>query len=151
MFASTLPRPSPVSWARYRHTRIFWTPRLWVGREGVRAGWQEWRKTLAGLKRRAAKLIGSLGSLRSDREVDGDALPLGEAVEHAFEGELAADAALLVAAVRHAGRLAAALVDLHPAGFDGMSGAQRLADVVRPDISGEAVMAVVGHADRLGL
>src|SRR4051812_33048582 len=40
-------------------------------------------KTLAGLKQRAAKLLGSPGSLRSDREVHRDALPLGEAVEHA--------------------------------------------------------------------
>src|SRR5216683_7282864 len=75
----------------------------------------------------------------SHREVHRHALALGEAVEHALERELAADAALLVAAVGHAGHLAAALVDLHPARFDGMRGAQAAADVVRPDIGGEAV------------
>src|SRR3984893_16228500 len=87
----------------------------------------------------------------SHREVHRHALALGEAVEHALERELAADAALLVAAVGHAGHLAAALVDLHPARFDGVRGPEAGADIVRPDIGGEAVMAVVGHGDRLGL
>src|SRR6202011_1778363 len=79
------------------------------------------------------------------------ALALGEAVEHALERELAAEARLLVAAVGHARRLAAALVDLDPARFDGVRGTQALADIVRPDIGREAIVALVGHADRLGL
>ena len=58
-----------------------------------------------------------------DIHVDGDVLALGEAVEHAFEGEFAADAALLVAAVGVARLLAETLVNLHPAGFDGVRGA----------------------------
>src|SRR6266699_3510382 len=54
----------------------------------------------------------------SHRQIDRHALALGEAVEHALERELVADAALLVATVGHAGHLAAALVDLYPARFD---------------------------------
>src|SRR5947209_7909916 len=88
---------------------------------------------------------------RSDREIDRHVLALGEAVEHALERKFATDSALLVAAVGHAGELAEALVDLHPARFDGVRGAQTAADVVRPDIGRESVVAVVGHADRLGL
>src|SRR3990170_7191819 len=84
-------------------------------------------------------------------EVHRYVLALGEAVEHALERELAADAALLVAAVGHARHLAQALVDLYPARFDGMRGPQPRADVVRPDIGREPVVAVVGHADRFGL
>src|SRR5947209_6081799 len=45
-------------------------------------------------------------------EVDGDALDLGEALQHPLERELASDAALLEAAVGLAGQLARALVDL---------------------------------------
>ena len=42
----------------------------------------------------------------------------------------AADAALLVAAVGLADHLAAALVDLHPAGLDAVRGVQRVSQVV---------------------
>src|SRR5215471_16522649 len=120
-----------------------------LGGGGVLAGWQNARKTLARLHRMAATGRGSRWQAwQLDRQIDRDALSLREAVEHALERELAADAALLVAAVRHAGRLAAALVDLHPARLDGMRGAQGLADVVRPDIGREPVVTVVGHADR---
>src|SRR6185312_16923550 len=91
------------------------------------------------------------GILDSDRQVHRHALPLRESVEHALQRELAAQAGLLVAAVGHAGGLAAALVDLDPAGLDGVRGAQALADVMGPDVGGEAVVAVVGHADRLFL
>ena len=52
------------------------------------------------------------------RQIDRDILPLRVALEHAFEGELAADAALLVAAVGVTGALAETLVDLDPAGFE---------------------------------
>src|ERR1700759_3533887 len=87
---------------------------------------------------------------RSDREIDRHVLALGEAVEHALERKFATDSALLVAAVRHAGKLAEALIDLHPPRLDGVRGPQAAADVMRPDIGRESVMAVVGHADRLG-
>ena len=51
-------------------------------------------------------------------EVHRHVLALGEALEHPFERELTADAALLVAAIGMAGCLADALVDLYPAAFD---------------------------------
>src|SRR5215468_2721394 len=55
-------------------------------------------------------------------EIDRDVLSLRKAVQHAFERELSADAALLVSAVGMARRLAEALVDLHPPGFDRVRG-----------------------------
>jgi hypothetical protein len=51
-------------------------------------------------------------------QVDRDVLPLRVALQHTFEGELAADAAFFVAAVGVTGALAEALVDLDPSGFD---------------------------------
>ena len=71
-------------------------------------------------------------------------LALGEAVEHAFQRELAADAALLVAAVGVARRLAKSLVDLNPARLDGMSGAQPLADVKAGSLIARGRLAIVG-------
>src|SRR5271163_3988896 len=50
-----------------------------------------------------------------------------------------------------AGLLTETLIHLHPARLDGMCGAQCFADVVGPDIGGETIMAVIGHADRIGL
>src|SRR5258708_12810497 len=50
----------------------------------------------------------------SHRQVHRHALALGEAVEHALERELAADAALLLPPVGHAGHLPPPLVYLHP-------------------------------------
>src|ERR1700694_2986219 len=97
---------------------------------------------------------GGHASLRLTRrrvQVHRHVLFLGEAVEHAFERELAPDAALLDAAVGMSWRLAEPLVDLHPASLDAVGGAQRSANVVRPYVGGEAVVGVVGHADRLGL
>src|SRR5581483_1023742 len=84
-------------------------------------------------------------------EVHRHVLLLGEAVQHALERELPPDAALLDAAIGMAGRLAQALVDLHPAGLDGVRRPQGAADVVGPYVRGKAIMRVVGHADRLGL
>ena len=43
------------------------------------------------------------------------------------------------------------LIDLAPAAFDRVRGAQATADVVSPDIGCEPIMAVVGHADCVGL
>src|SRR5215467_12942152 len=63
--------------------------------------------------------------VRRGVEVYRHVLPLREAVEHAFERELAADPRLFDAAVGMTGRLAQALIDLYPARFDGMRGAQR--------------------------
>src|ERR1700716_2941388 len=88
-------------------------------------------------------------SVATSVETHDDALGVGEVVDGALEGELAADAALLDPAVGHPGQLAQATVHLHPAGVDLMGGAQRLADVAAPDIGGKAVVAVVGHPDRL--
>src|ERR1700682_4614039 len=47
--------------------------------------------------------------------------------------------------------LAETLVHLHPTRLDRMRGAQCTADVRRPDIGGETIMAVIGHSDRIGL
>ena len=63
-------------------------------------------------------------------EVHRHALALREAVQHALERELAANAALLVAAVGHARHLAEALVDLHPARFDCVRRLEAGADIV---------------------
>src|SRR5579875_808152 len=87
----------------------------------------------------------------SHAQIDGDVLSLREAVEHSLQGELAADAALFVAAIGVAGRLPETLIDLHPAGLDGVRSPERPADVMRPHIGGKAVMGVVRHADRFRL
>jgi hypothetical protein len=47
--------------------------------------------------------------------------------------------------------LAETLVHLHPTGLDRMRGAQCIADIVGPDISGETIVAVIGHTDRIRL
>src|SRR5688572_31180848 len=82
-------------------------------------------------------------------EVDGDVLPLGVAVEHPLERILAADAALLVAAVGLSRKLTQSLVDLNPSGFDRVRGANRLAEIPRPDVRRQPIMAVVRHPDRV--
>jgi len=68
------------------------------------------------------------------RQVDRDVLPLRVALQHAFEGKLAADAAFLIATVGVTGALAETLVDLNPTSLDGVCRAQCPADVVRPDL-----------------
>src|SRR3712207_1792136 len=68
-----------------------------------------------------------LGSGRgSGAEAHVDLLGLGEAGDHALQGPLPADAALLVAAVGLADDLSAALVDLHPAGLEPVGGGDRV-------------------------
>src|SRR6516164_2373952 len=52
------------------------------------------------------------------RQVDRDVLPLRVALEHAFEGELAADAAFFVTAVGMTWALTEALVHLNPTSLD---------------------------------
>src|SRR5262245_32723704 len=99
----------------------------------------------------ACSYLGLYAGQKSHRKIDRHALPLREAVQHAFEREFAADAALLVSAVTHAGCLTAPLVNLNPAGFDRVRGPQAFADVMGPNIRGEAVVTVIGHTDRLGL
>src|SRR5690606_28584576 len=100
-----------------------------------------------------AERLGSTSSpqpaaLRSRcREIHRHVLLDGEAVEHAFERELAPDAALLDATIRVAGRLAEALVDLHPPGFERVRSPERTADVLCPNVAGEPVVRLVGHAD----
>jgi hypothetical protein len=76
------------------------------------------------------------------RQVDRDVLPLRVTLQHAFEREFAADAAWA---------LAQTLVHLNPTSLDRVRRAQRSAEVVRPNLGGEPIMAVVGHADRVGL
>ena len=68
------------------------------------------------------------------RQVDRDVLLLCVALQHAFEGKLAADAAFLIATVGVTGALAETLVDLNPTSPDGVCRAQCPADVVRPDL-----------------
>src|SRR5690242_9192311 len=75
------------------------------------------------------------------RQVDVHVLAFGEAVDHATERELAADAALLDPAIGLPERLAAALVHLHPARLDRVGGAKRPTDIVGPDVGGKAVVA----------
>src|SRR6476620_8595186 len=65
-------------------------------------------------------------------KIDRDVFRLGKAVEHRGQGKLAPQAALFVTAVRMAGQLTGALIDLHPARLDIARSAQRLADVMRP-------------------
>ena len=60
-------------------------------------------------------------------QIRGHAPGLREAVEHAFQRELAADAALLDAAIGLVKHLPRASIDLHLARLDAVSGAQRLA------------------------
>src|SRR4051812_27680053 len=86
---------------------------------------------------------------RGDRQVDGDALCHGEAVEHALKRHLAPDPAPLPPTVGLAKCLPASLVPLTPPRLDGMGGPQRLPDVARPDVGGKAIMAVVCHPDRI--
>src|SRR5215469_14605652 len=81
------------------------------------------------------------------RQVDRDVLPLRVALEHAFEGELTADAAFFVTAVGMTWALTEALVHLNPTSLDCVCRAQSPADVMRPDVGGEPVMAVVRHAN----
>ena len=59
-------------------------------------------------------------------QVDRHVLSLREAVEHPFQRELPADAALLVAAIGMARLLAQSLVHLHPAGLDRVRGRSAL-------------------------
>src|SRR5437867_3016115 len=85
------------------------------------------------------------------RQVDRDVLPLRVALEHAFEGELAADAAFFVTAVGMTWALTEALVHLNPTSLDRVCRAQSPADVMRPDVGGEPVMAVIRHANHVRL
>ena len=82
-------------------------------------------------------------------QIDRDILPLRVALEHAFEGELAADAAFFVTAVGVTRALTETLVDLNPAGLDRVRGAQSPADVMGPDVGGEPIVAVIRHTDRV--
>src|SRR5262249_10409959 len=85
------------------------------------------------------------------RQVDRDVLPMRVALEHAFQGELAADAAFFVTAGGMTWALTEALVHLNPASLDRGCRAPSPADVVRPDVGGEPVTAVIRHANRLRL
>lgn len=67
----------------------------------------------------------------------------GRITYHAFKGDLAACAALFVAAIGLAHQLAAALVYLHPTGFDPMRAVQRIVQVVAPHIGRQTVVRVV--------
>src|SRR5215510_1565624 len=87
----------------------------------------------------------------SPLQIDRHALPLRITVEHAFERILAAHAALLISAVGLTRKLSEALIDLNPAGLDRMRRIDCLADVTRPHVRRETIMAVVRHADRFAL
>src|SRR6516165_7679223 len=47
--------------------------------------------------------------------------------------------------------LAQTLIDLNPTGLDRVRRTQRPSDVVRPNVGSKPIVAVVGHADRVGL
>ena len=64
------------------------------------------------------------------RQVDRHVLPLRVALEHAFEGELAADTAFFVTAVGMTWALTEALVHLNPTSLDRVCRAQSPADVM---------------------
>src|SRR5699024_8870283 len=78
-----------------------------------------------------------------------DLLDLREALEQALERGLAPVAGLLVATVRLADHLAAALVDLDPAGLDPVAGGDRLVQVAAEHERGEAELRVVRLVDDL--
>src|SRR5689334_348615 len=50
------------------YSRTSWTRKLFRLREGVRAAWQKWQKTLQGLYRTAASVLGSWRWLIPERE-----------------------------------------------------------------------------------
>jgi DnaJ-domain-containing protein 1 len=79
-------------------------------------------------------------------QVDRDVLPLRVALEHAFEGELAADAAFFVTAVGVTRALTEALVHLNPTSLDRVCRAQSPADVMGPDVGGEPIVAKLERA-----
>src|SRR5262249_11544836 len=60
-----------------------------------------------------------------------------------------ADGSFPIATVGVTGALAETLVDLNPTSLDGVCRAQCPADVVRPDVGGKPIVAVIGHADRV--
>ena len=72
------------------------------------------------------------GRRTGSAQLDVDLLGLGEGLQGAFEGELPTDAAGFVAAVGLSDHLAAALVDLDPAGFDPMRGVQGRSEIAGP-------------------
>src|SRR2546425_3216203 len=84
-------------------------------------------------------------------QVDCHALALREALEHALKRVLAAETALLESPIGLSHDLADALIDLTPTRIDRVRGAKRLADVPGPDVRGEPVVRLVGHAHRVGL
>ena len=61
------------------------------------------------------------------------------------------DAALLVTAIGMPWLLPESLVNLHPTRFDSVGGSQCRANIVGPNICGETVMTVIGHAYRVHL
>src|SRR3954462_7767791 len=82
-------------------------------------------------------------------QIDRNVLYLRKAFQHRVERKLAPEPALFVAAIGVAGKLPRPLVNLDPPGFDVSRRAQRPADIVRPDVRGQTVMAVVCHPDHL--
>src|SRR4030067_463865 len=87
--------------------------------------------------------------ISSELKIDGDALSLGEAFEHPFQRVLPSDTALLEPTVRMSGENTEALIDLNPTRFDGMGSAQAFSDIMGPDESSQAIMAIVCHPDGL--
>ena len=79
-------------------------------------------------------------------QVDRDVLPLRVALEHAFEGELAADAAFFVTAVGMTWALTEALVHLNPTSLDRVCRAQSPADVMGPDVGGAVLRSIIVSA-----
>src|SRR5262249_30688175 len=76
-------------------------------------------------------------------------LPLGLPLTRAVEGDLAPPAAFFEPAVGVTWALTEALIHLNPTSLDRVCRAQGPAKVMRPDVGGEPVMAVIRHANRV--
>ena len=101
-------------------------------------------------RRARARLAALVHAHRHAGEVDVDLLDLGVLVE-AVAAQLAADAALLVAAPRSLAVRRVVGVDPRDAGAQGLDHAHRARDVLGPHSSGEPVDGVVGDPDGLFL
>src|SRR5260221_14381571 len=83
------------------------------------------------------------------RRIDRDFLLLRVALERAFQQDPAANSFFFLTAVGVTRALTEALVHLNPTSLDRVRRAQSPADVMRPDVGGEPVMAVIRHANRV--
>src|SRR5262249_41020398 len=141
-----MPRYCEVSWAstenslRRRKQAGPGTPRPFLAAH-VKTGRPRLTERLGPEERPVPELAGPVADL-----VDGDVLDL-HVLEDALEAELAADAALLVAAEGRRGREHVVLVHPHGTGAHLLRDGHRLVRVLRPHRAAEPVDRVVRDAD----